>query len=131
MTSPSSVSKLSSEFDDFLFAPVGEDSNGLPLTVLSTLARSDLDPWQEAARLTEAPGKIATERLAMLITSLPGRPSTLLDSGTIATRRLWCKWHDETKVMADGFVVLSFIGLPRLHPRQQAHVDPEDEADRG
>ena len=86
MTNPSPVSRLSSEFDDFLFAPVGEDSNGLPLTVLSTLARSDLDPWQEAARLTEAPGKIATERLAVLITSLPGRPSTLLDSGTIATR---------------------------------------------
>jgi hypothetical protein len=36
--------------------------------------------------LTEASGKIATERLAGLITSLPGRPSTLLDSGTIAAR---------------------------------------------
>lgn len=58
----------------------------MPLTVLSALARSDLDPWQEAARLTEAPGKIATERLAALITSVPGRPSTLLDSGTIAAR---------------------------------------------
>ncbi len=58
----------------------------MPLTVLSTLARSDLDPWQEAARLTEASGKIATERLAWLIASLPGRPSTLLDSGTIAAR---------------------------------------------
>lgn len=58
----------------------------MPLTVLSTLARSGLDPWQEAARLTEASGKIATERLAWLITSLPGRPSTLLESGTIAAR---------------------------------------------
>ncbi len=58
----------------------------MPLTVLSTLARSDLDPWQEAARLTEATGQIATERLAALIASLPGRPSTLLDSGTIAAR---------------------------------------------
>ena len=58
----------------------------MPLTVLSTLARSELDPWQEAARLTEASGKIATERLAALITSVPGRPSTLLDSETIAAR---------------------------------------------
>lgn len=58
----------------------------MPLTVLSTLARSGLDPWQEAARLTEASGKIATERLAWLITSLPGRPSTLLELGTIAAR---------------------------------------------
>jgi hypothetical protein len=86
MTNASSVPQLASEFDAFLFAPVGEDRNGMSLTVLSTLARSDLDPWQEAARLTEASVKIATERLAWLISSLPGRPSTLLDSGMIAAR---------------------------------------------
>jgi hypothetical protein len=84
MTNSSSVPHLASEFDAFLYAPVGEDRNGMSLTVLSTLARSDLDPWQEAAKLTEASRKIATERLASLITALPGRPSTLLDSGTIA-----------------------------------------------
>jgi hypothetical protein len=27
--------------------------------------------------------------------------------------------------------MLSLVGLPRLHPRQQAHVDPEDAADGG
>jgi hypothetical protein len=86
MANSSSVPHLASEFDAFLFAPVGEDRNGMPLTVLSTLARSDLDPWQEAARLTEAPGQIATERLAWLITSVPGRPSALSDPGTIAAR---------------------------------------------
>jgi hypothetical protein len=86
MTSSSPVSRLASEFDDFLFAPVTEEQNGMPLSVLSTLARLDLDPWQEAARLAGAPGNIATERLASLITSLPGRPSTLLDSGTTAAR---------------------------------------------
>jgi hypothetical protein len=75
MTKPSSVLNLASEFDVFLLATVGEDRNGMPLTVLSTLARSDLDPWQEAARLTEAPGKIATERMAALIATVPGRPS--------------------------------------------------------
>ncbi len=36
--------------------------------------------------MTEAPGKIATERLAALIASVPGRPSTLLDSRTVAAR---------------------------------------------
>ena len=84
MTNSSPVSRLASEFDDFLFAPVGEERNGMSLSVLSTLARLDLDPWQEAAKLAGAPGQIATERLASLITSLPGRPSTLLDSRTTA-----------------------------------------------
>jgi hypothetical protein len=37
-----------SEYDDFLFASMGEDRNGLPLSVLSALARLDVDPWEEA-----------------------------------------------------------------------------------
>jgi hypothetical protein len=86
MTHPSSVSRLASDFDDFLFAPVGEEKNGMPLSVLSTLARLNLDPWQEAARLAGAPVKISTEGLASLIMALPGRTSTLLDAGTIAAR---------------------------------------------
>jgi hypothetical protein len=34
------------KFDDFLFASVGKDKYGRRLSVLSTLARSNLDPWQ-------------------------------------------------------------------------------------
>jgi hypothetical protein len=44
-----------SEFNDFLFAPIGEDRNGMLVSVLSGLARSDVDPWQEATRLAELP----------------------------------------------------------------------------
>ncbi len=62
---------LGPEFDKFLFAPIGEQSNGMLLSVLSALARLDLDPWQEAAKLARLPGKTATERLASLIASLP------------------------------------------------------------
>jgi hypothetical protein len=43
-----------STFDPFLFAILIE-RGGLPLTVLSILSRLDLDPWQEAARLSELP----------------------------------------------------------------------------
>jgi hypothetical protein len=86
MTRSSSASQLASDFDDFLFAPVGEGENGMPLSVLSTLARLNLDPWQEAARLAGTPVTVATERLASLIAALPGRPSTLLGSRTIAAR---------------------------------------------
>jgi hypothetical protein len=86
MTHSASVSRLRSEFDDFLFAPIGEDRNGMPLSVLSALARSNLDPWQEAADLARLPGRAATERLASLIAALPDGPSGHRDSATVAAR---------------------------------------------
>ena len=59
-----SSSPLGSEFDKFLFAPLGEDENGLPLSVVSLLARMDLDPWQEAGELAALPADAAARRLA-------------------------------------------------------------------
>ena len=70
MTYSASVSRLGSEFDDFLFAPIGEDRNGMLLSVLSALARLDIDPWQEVAELAGLPGTTATQRLASLIAEL-------------------------------------------------------------
>ena len=52
MTPATSVSFFRPEFDDFLYAPVGADSNEMPLSVLSALARLNVDPWEEAAELT-------------------------------------------------------------------------------
>jgi hypothetical protein len=75
-----------SEFNDFLFASIGEDRNGMLVSVLSGLARSDVDPWQEAARLAELPGETATQRLASLIGALPDRVSSYPESRTIAAR---------------------------------------------
>lgn len=86
MTRPASVSRLGSEFDDFLFAPVGEDRNGMLLSVLSALTRLDVDPWQEAAKLARLPWNAATQRLASLIAALPDEPSAQRDPGTIAAR---------------------------------------------
>ena len=37
-------------YNDFLFATVCEEANGMQLSVLSALARLNLDPWEEAAR---------------------------------------------------------------------------------
>ena len=81
-----SISVLGSEFDDFLFAPIGEDRNDMPLSVLSALARLDVDPWEEADKLARLPGETATQRLASLIAALPDEPSAHLDPGTIAAR---------------------------------------------
>jgi hypothetical protein len=83
-----SASVLGSEFNDFLFAPIGEDRNDMPLSVLSALARLDIDPWQEAGKLAQLPGEVATQRLASLIAALP--PAAWLpghsEPGTIAAR---------------------------------------------
>ena len=46
----------------------------MPLTVLSALARSELDPWDEAARLAGVPEKYAVARLGAVIEALPDRP---------------------------------------------------------
>ena len=86
MTHSSAVSSLGSEFDEFLFAPVGEERNGMLLSVLSALARLDIDPWQEAANLADLPGETATERLTSLIAALPDGTSEHRDARTIAAR---------------------------------------------
>jgi len=86
MTRCASLSPLGSEFDDFLFAPIGVERNGMLLSVLSALARLDVDPWQEAAKLALLPGETATQRLASLIAALPDGPSAHPDPGTIAAR---------------------------------------------
>jgi hypothetical protein len=74
------------EFDNFLFAPIGEEKSGVPLSVVSALARLNLDPWQEAADLARLPEGAATARMAALIMALPDTPSALQDPGTIAAR---------------------------------------------
>ena len=80
---------LGSEFDNFLFEPIGEDKNGLRLSVLCAPARRNIDPWQEAARLARIPEETAIRRLASLIAALPDMTSARLSSGG-ACRSLGC-----------------------------------------
>ncbi len=56
------------------------------LSVLSALARANVDPWEEAANLVRLPGETATQRLTALIAALPDGPSADLDPRPIATR---------------------------------------------
>lgn len=56
------------------------------LSVLSALARQDVDPWDEAAKLAQLPGEAATKRLASLIAALPDEPWAHSGAGTIAVR---------------------------------------------
>jgi hypothetical protein len=83
-----SASSVRSDFDAFLFAPIGEDNNdnGMQLSVLSALARQDADPWEEAARLACLPSEVATQKLTSLIAALTNGRSMRLDPGAIAAR---------------------------------------------
>jgi hypothetical protein len=60
------LSRLDSQYDAFLFASLCE-SNGVTLSLLSVLARQDVDPWQEAARLAELSRDEAINSLASKI----------------------------------------------------------------
>ena len=75
---------LGPEFNDFLFASIATDQNGGCLSVVSALARLDLDPWDEAAKLTKLPAEIATQNLSALITTLQGLPTPRQEPRAIA-----------------------------------------------
>ncbi|WP_421996415.1 hypothetical protein [Reyranella sp.] len=79
-----------SEYNAFLFAALGEDEAGLPLTVLSALTRLGLDPWQEAARLADLPREVAARQVAEKIGQLPAGNWTAADVGAIAERLVGC-----------------------------------------
>jgi hypothetical protein len=106
MTRSALFSVLGREFDDFLFAPIGEDRNDMPLSVLSALARLDIDPWQEAAELARLPRETATRRLASSIAALPDGPSAHPELGTIAGRliALLPRQADSTIVSQGGLL---------------------------
>lgn len=77
---------LRPDFDSFLFAKVDEIARDIPLRVVSVLARVDLDPWAEAAGLTQMPKDPTVYRLTALLTNLPDGPSTETEAQTIAER---------------------------------------------
>jgi hypothetical protein len=63
-------------FDEFLCASIVEEQNGMVLSVMSAFARRNVDPWQEAARLSQLPRDVATRELCAMIAELPpGSPS--------------------------------------------------------
>ena len=69
-----SPAALSATFDAFLFATVCEERGDMPLTVVSALARLDLDPWTEAAELARMPPEGAARRLASLLAGVVANP---------------------------------------------------------
>jgi hypothetical protein len=60
-----------SGLNDFLFADIGVEANGMTLSVVSLLARQGIDPWQEAGRLAGMTKADAVASLAQIIVGMP------------------------------------------------------------
>ncbi len=86
MALPAEFSLLDTEFGDFLFATIGNERTGMPLSVLSAFTRLGLDPWLEAARLSDLPKDFAIATLSGMIARLPVGRWELSETRGIAVR---------------------------------------------
>jgi hypothetical protein len=77
---------LRPDLDPFLFALIGDERNGIPLSTISALTQLGLDPWEEAGRLSGLAKRDAIERLADLILKLPGGRHPPAEAQQIAVR---------------------------------------------
>lgn len=75
-----------SDYDDFLYANVGEDRSGAAVTVLSALARLDLEPWTEARKLARLAQEDAHVRLTKHFEAITDIPALALASEGRAAR---------------------------------------------
>jgi hypothetical protein len=74
------------EYTAFLFEPLGDDRNGVPLALASILGRMSLDPWSEAASLAAMPADAAARKLASFIDAMPNHALPHGESNTLAER---------------------------------------------
>ena len=72
--------------DSFLFARVAEEANGMQLSVISALARMNVDPWEEATRLASMPKAAAENALAAILDLIRGRSSNHSENTATAAR---------------------------------------------
>lgn len=106
---------LSPRFDAFLFAPVGEDRKGMLVSVLSALARFDVDPWKVAESLADLPHADAADRLDDMILALADVPSAVANHREISTRLI--ALLPQASTIKTG--LREAVGLTALAPRNQ------------
>src|SRR5437764_4458860 len=109
------------EFDAYLFASIGEELDGMPLSVLSALSRLGLEPRDEAARLAHLTRDAAADQLARMSTRLSDRQWGQSEAQRIASgliERLPIRNASEkadsrvrSAEPASGFRVPSFLSL--------------------
>ena len=130
-----SVSSPTSQYDDFLFASICEEANGMRLSVLSALARMNVDPWDEATRLAAMPKAVAERTLVSILDLVSGRRWNPSEAKVVAARlvRLLPQQGDGATIAAAdparvgarrtnywwGWVVFA-IAISLLSPRHHA-----------
>lgn len=70
----------------FLAAPLWDEPDGNPLSVMSAFARLGLEPWAEAERLQHLPHRGAESALALSLSRLPLIGMELPDYSSISAR---------------------------------------------
>lgn len=86
MTGAVAIRSFGAEFQPFLYALIGDEKSGMQLSVLSALARQNIDPWEQATCWSRLPEHTATQELASLISALPEGLSARPEPETIAAR---------------------------------------------
>jgi hypothetical protein len=86
MTTSNAFALKNSGLNSFLFAEVGTELNGSPLTILSVLARLGQDPWAEAARWAKLPKSAMIDSLANSIAQMPLAPQAIAEARATAAR---------------------------------------------
>ena len=75
-----------SDLNAFLFADVGTEQNGSPLTILSILARLGKDPWAQAAEWAKMSNGAKIDGLTRSIAQMPLCPRDLAEARVTAGR---------------------------------------------
>lgn len=86
MAAPDATALQRSDLNQFLFADIGTEANGMTLSVMSVLARRGADPWTEAGRLAVLPKSDAVDTLAQMIATMPASLWAMPDAAVIAAR---------------------------------------------
>lgn len=80
------MARLNPEVEAFLYALLDESHDEHQFSVLTALARLDIDPWTEAERLAALPKRNAARRLAQLMAALPDASVARRDTEGLARR---------------------------------------------
>jgi hypothetical protein len=114
---------LRPDLDEFLFATVGGEIDGMPLSVISALTRLGLDPREEAGRLSSLSAGEAGEQLARLIAELPGFFRPLGEAREIANGLVTLlPTREETRAAAPQVQIRPRYRIPTLPKPTQLWV---------